>query len=95
MAKAALNMMTRTVARYYKQFGIYMTGVDTGWVSPMNEFNNLFDKNSSKAFEEEFVNIPLDELDGAMRCIHPVIEGIVRKNYISGYLLKDYKITNW
>lgn len=95
MAKAALNMMTRTVARYYKQFGIYMSGVDTGWVSPMNEFNNLFNKNNSKAFETEFVNIPLDELDGAMRCIHPIIEGVIRKNYISGYLMKDYKITNW
>jgi len=95
MAKAALNMMTRTCGRYYKQFGIYMSGVDTGWVSPMNEFNLMFDKNNSKAFEKEYVNIPLDELDGAMRCIHPIIEGVMKKNYIYGYLLKDYKITNW
>ncbi len=95
MAKAALNMMTRTCGRYYKQHGIYMTGVDTGWVSPMNEFNHLFDNKNSKAFEKEYVNIPLDELDGAMRCIHPIIEGVMKKNYIYGYLLKDYKITNW
>lgn len=95
MAKAALNMMTRTCGKYYKQFGIYMTGVDTGWVSPMNEFTHLFDKNNAKAFEKEYVNIPLDELDGAMRCIHPVIEGVMKKNFIYGHLLKDYKITNW
>lgn len=95
MAKAALNMMTRTCGKYYKQSGIYMTGVDTGWVSPMNEFNHLLDKNNAKVFEKEYVNIPLDELDGAMRCIHPVIEGIMKKNFIYGHLLKDYKITNW
>lgn len=95
MAKAALNMMTRTCGKYYKQSGIYMTGVDTGWVSPMNEFTHLYDKNNAKAFEKEYVNIPLDELDGAMRCIHPVIEGVMKKNFIYGHLLKDYKITNW
>ena len=95
MAKAALNMMTRTCGRYYKGFGIYMTSVDTGWVSPMNEFNNLFKDKAKDAFEQEYVNIPLDELDGAMRCIHPVIEGIINKNFIYGYMLKDYKVTNW
>jgi len=95
MAKAALNMMTRTCGRYYKDFGIYMTAADTGWVSPMNEFNNLIKNSNAKSFENEYVNIPLDELDGAMRVIHPIIEGIKNKNYIYGYLLKDYKITNW
>ena len=95
MAKAALNMMTRTVGRYYKDNGIYMTAADTGWVSPMNEFNNLFNTNNTKSFEKEYVNVPLDELDGAMRVIHPIIEGVMNKNYMYGYLLKDYKITNW
>jgi NAD(P)-dependent dehydrogenase (short-subunit alcohol dehydrogenase family) len=95
MAKAALNMMTRTCGRYYKGYGIYMTSVDTGWVSPMNEFNNLFKDSAKDAFEQEYVNIPLDELDGAMRCIHPVIEGVMNNNFIYGYMLKDYKVTNW
>jgi NAD(P)-dependent dehydrogenase (short-subunit alcohol dehydrogenase family) len=95
MAKAALNMMTRTCGRYYKDSGIYMTAADTGWVSPMNEFNNLFKSTNTQSFENEYKNIPLDELDGAMRVIHPIIEGVKNKNYIYGYLLKDYKITNW
>lgn len=95
MAKASLNMMTRTCGRYYKDFGIYMSAVDTGWVSPMNEFNNLFKSKNSKSFENEYVNIPLDELDGAMRVIHPIIEGVQNKNYIYGYLMKDYKTTSW
>jgi NAD(P)-dependent dehydrogenase (short-subunit alcohol dehydrogenase family) len=33
MAKAALNMMTRTSATDYQQDGIHMNAVDTGWVT--------------------------------------------------------------
>src|SRR3546814_3642902 len=33
MAKAALNMMTRTSATDYHADGIHMNSVDTGWVS--------------------------------------------------------------
>ena len=33
MAKAALNMMTRTAATDYVNDGIHMNSVDTGWVT--------------------------------------------------------------
>eukprot|EP01051_Picozoa_sp_SAG22_P000363 SAG22_NODE_9_length_35992_cov_37.278104_2_plen_81_part_00 len=33
MAKAALNMMTRTSAEDYRKSKIYMTAVDTGWIN--------------------------------------------------------------
>ena len=95
MAKAALNMFTRTCGSYLKEIGIYMTCVDTGWVSPMNEMNSLLDKNKKKSYENEFVNVPLDELDGAMRVLHPIIEGIKNKNYLFGILLKDYIKSPW
>ncbi len=95
MAKAALNMFTRTCGKYLKKDGIYMTCVDTGWVSPMNEMNKILDENEKKVFEEEFNNIPLDELDGAMRVLHPIIEGIKNKNYLNGILLKDYAKSEW
>lgn len=95
MAKAALNMLTRTCGQYYKSFGIYMTSVDTGWVSPMNEFNSLFEPSKTESFEKEYCNIPLDELDGAMRVLHPIIEGIKNKKYIYGQILKDYAKSNW
>ena len=36
MAKAALNMMTRTSASDYAQDGIYMNAVDTGWINDEN-----------------------------------------------------------
>ena len=95
MAKASLNMFTRTCGKYLKNFNIYMTCVDTGWVSPMSEINKILDNNTKNNFEEEFKNIPLDELDGAMRVLHPIIEGIKNKNYLSGILLKDYVKSNW
>ena len=95
MAKAALNMFTRTCGSYLKDIGIYMTCVDTGWVSPMNEMNSLLDKDKKNSYENEFVNVPLDELDGAMRVLHPIIEGIKNKNYLYGILLKDYVKSPW
>ena len=95
MAKAALNMFTRTCGSYLKDIGIYMTCVDTGWVSPMNEMNSLLDKDKKNSYENEFVNVPLDELDGAMRVLHPIIEGIKNKNYLFGILLKDYIKSPW
>ena len=95
MAKAALNMFTLTCGKYLKNDGIYMTCVDTGWVSPMNEMNKILDENEKKNYEKEFENIPLDELDGAMRVLHPVIEGVKNKNYLYGILLKDYTKSNW
>ena len=95
MAKAALNMFTRTCGSYLKDLGIYMTCVDTGWVSPMNEMNSLLDQNKKNSYENEFINVPLDELDGAMRVLHPIIEGIKNKNYLFGILLKDYIKSPW
>ena len=95
MAKASLNMMTRTCGEYYKKFNIYMTAVDTGWVSSMGEINNLFKNNENNNFEEIFCNVPLDNLDGAMRVLQPIIEGVKNKNYLYGILLKDYKEYHW
>ena len=95
MAKAALNMFTRTCGKYLKNIGIYMTCVDTGWVSYMDEMNKLVDENEKENFGNEFTTVPLDELDGAMRVLHPIIEGIQNKNYLYGILLKDYAESVW
>ena len=95
MAKAALNMFTRTCGKYLKNIGIYMTCVDTGWVNYMDEMNKLIDKNEKENYENTFINIPLDELDGAMRVLQPIIEGIKNKNYLYGILLKNYTTSVW
>ena len=36
MAKAALNMMTRSSGSYYALSEIYMNAADTGWVTDEN-----------------------------------------------------------
>ena len=74
MAKAALNMFTRRFGKYLKNIGIYMTCVDTGWVSYMDEMNKLVDENEKENFGNEFTNAPLDELDEAMRELHPFLK---------------------
>ena len=95
MAKAALNMLTRTCGKYLEKCGIYMTCVDTGWVSHMNEMNKIMDNEEKDKSEYEMATVPLDELDGAMRVLHPIIEGIKNKKYFSGILLKDYVKSKW
>ena len=95
MAKAALNMLTRTCAKYLEKNGIYMTCVDTGWVSHMNEMNKIIENETKDYSEYEMATVPLDELDGAMRVLHPISEGIKNKKYFSGILLKDYIKSKW
>ena len=58
--------------------------------------NNILKDNKKKEqFEKEFFNLPLDELDGAMRVLHPIIEGITKKNYLYGILLHNFKEYCW
>lgn len=93
MAKASLNMMTKTCAPYFKKSNIYMTSVDPGWVSMMHEYDKLIQ--TEERFEIMYTNIPLEEADGADRIVHPIVEGINNKQFFCGVLLKDFKITNW
>ena len=95
MEKATLNMFTRTVGKYLKNINIYMPCVDTRWVSQMNKMNSLLDEDKKGLYESGFVNITLDELDGAMRVLHPIFEKVKNKNYIYGILLKDYIKAEW
>ena len=70
MAKAALNMMTRTSATDYQHDGIHMNAVDTGWVTDEDPAAHA----ARKIVEERF-HPPLDIVDGAARIVDPVISG--------------------
>ena len=72
-----------------------MTCVDTGWITSMKEINKFMDDKKKNHIETIFKNVPLDELDGAMRVLHPIIEGIKNKNYLSGVLLRNFSKSNW
>jgi NAD(P)-dependent dehydrogenase (short-subunit alcohol dehydrogenase family) len=82
MAKAALNMITRTSAQDFAKCGIYMNSVDTGWI---NNENPLHLK-----IKSPFVP-PLDEIDAASR----ILDTVVTDSNINGVFLKDYDIYPW
>ena len=85
MAKAALNMMTRTCGAYYAQAKIYMNAADTGWVSDENPRAYLAER-----------QVPLDEVDGAMRCVDPIFQGLKDPSkLVFSRFFKDYKETYW
>lgn len=89
MAKAALNMMTRTSAAHYKDYNILMNSVDTGWITnekPNPENLNELNRKTLMA---------IDETDGAMRVLDPIIRTIQNNEKDYGKLFKNYKEYPW
>ncbi len=89
MAKAALNMLTRTSAQEMLETDrILMTAVDTGWITDERP-------HPTKArLHEEGFHAPLDLVDGAARVYDPVVRGEAGED-LFGVFLKDYKPAAW
>jgi NAD(P)-dependent dehydrogenase (short-subunit alcohol dehydrogenase family) len=89
MAKAALNMMTRTSAPDFVKDGIHMNAVDTGWVTDEDPAIH-----AARKAELGFAP-PLDIIDGAARILDPIFVGRLTGTHLWGQFLKDYKPAPW
>jgi len=89
MAKAALNMLTRTSAReMFESDGILMTAVDTGWITDERpHFTKV-------RLAEEGFHAPLDLVDGAARVYDPIVRGEAGED-LFGVFLKDFAPGSW
>ncbi|WP_290861425.1 SDR family NAD(P)-dependent oxidoreductase [Hamadaea sp.] len=89
MAKAALNMLTRTSAsEMFHTDGILMTSVDTGWITDERPHPQKM------RLAEEGFHAPLDLVDGAARVYDPIVRGEAGED-VYGCFLKDYFPTDW
>lgn len=88
MAKAALNMLTRTSAGELFSEGILMTAVDTGWITDERPHT------SKMRLAQEGFRAPLDLVDGAARVYDPIVQG-ERGVDLYGCFLKDFQPHPW
>jgi NAD(P)-dependent dehydrogenase (short-subunit alcohol dehydrogenase family) len=88
MAKAALNMLTRTSGPELAAQGVYMCAVDTGWIT--NEHPApARERQAARGFRT-----PLDVVDGAARVYDPIVRGEAG-DPVAGVFLKDYRVATW
>ena len=89
MAKAALNMLTRTSAREMLATDqILMSSVDTGWITDERPHTTRM------RLADEGFHAPLDLSDGAARVYDPIVRGEAGED-IHGVFLKDYAPAVW
>ncbi|MCI9886856.1 SDR family NAD(P)-dependent oxidoreductase [Micrococcales bacterium 31B] len=89
MAKAALNMLTRTSSEeMFATDRILMTAVDTGWITDERPHP------TKMRLHEEGFHAPLDLVDGAARVYDPIVQGEAGVD-LYGCFLKDYQPSPW
>ncbi len=89
MAKAALNMMTRTSAgEMFETDKILMTAVDTGWITDERPHAEKL------RIAAEGWHAPLDLVDGAARVYDPIVLGEAGED-LYGCFVKDFKPSPW
>jgi NAD(P)-dependent dehydrogenase (short-subunit alcohol dehydrogenase family) len=82
MAKAALNMLTHTIASDYAESNIFINSVDPGWVSWQLPYGDAVEKT---------LELPIDEVDAAARICDPIFGNLDSAQPYYGRFFKDYK----
>ena len=96
MAKASLNMMTRTSSSDYVSSHIYMTAVDTGWINDEKPLEAAVKHEKQHNFQT-----PIDEIDAAARVLDPIIGPLLSRSKGEmteppfGIFLKDFVKCEW
>jgi NAD(P)-dependent dehydrogenase (short-subunit alcohol dehydrogenase family) len=89
MAKAALNMLTRTSSgEMFETDNILMTAVDTGWITDERPHHEKL------RIAAEGWHAPLDLVDGAARVYDPIVLGEAGTD-LFGCFVKDYQPSPW
>ncbi|EGC28769.1 hypothetical protein DICPUDRAFT_43824 [Dictyostelium purpureum] len=87
MAKASLNMLTKSIAYQFEKKNIYVIGCDTGWVSDMMPNSPIGIPSRPP---------PLKEIDGASRVLYPVYFHLFRnERHESGVQFVNFKPSEW
>ena len=76
-------------AAEFARDGIYMTSVDTGWIT----YENPLEFTAAK--QELGLEPPIDEVDGAARILDPVFTGVNTGDNQWGIFYKDYMPSKW
>ena len=88
VSKAALNMLTRAGAVDLARHGVFMCGVDTGWITDENPAD-IKARRAASGWRP-----PLDVVDAAARICHPIVSGEAGTPF-HGVLLKNYIEVPW
>jgi NAD(P)-dependent dehydrogenase (short-subunit alcohol dehydrogenase family) len=89
VAKAALNMLTRTSAgEMFETDRILMTAVDTGWITDERPHHEKL------RIAAEGWHAPLDLVDGAARVYDPIVRGEADED-LYGCFVKDFQPSPW
>lgn len=89
MAKAALNMLVRTSAAALAEEGIYLSAVDTGWITNENPLA------VAVKMQQQGFSPPLDEEEGAARVCDPIFATLAGEGPLFGAFYKDYRVAPW
>jgi NAD(P)-dependent dehydrogenase (short-subunit alcohol dehydrogenase family) len=91
MAKAALDMMTRTCADELALEGLYLTSVDPGWVS---EQHGPSQQRALGRGAERFVP-PVSPEDAAARVLDPMLSALSGAPPVWGVVLRNFRPVAW